>query len=235
MNSGTKNIMTKAQIYSETTMLRDNLKAQCDFAENPIDDSLPAVLPFYSSDNIQLIIIGQDPTVKNIISRRTIKHTLNLDKKGALHLYISEICRLLDIGFENIYATNIFKYFYTVPPERTMYVLYQHLVPNLELLKKELSCWQNAIVVSLGLPVLRLLTHEKAEVSEYWNYNKKTKKSDGNFKCCRSDSNKLGIDFYPLPHQPSIIKMFYKSHLKDYLKYVKTDCKQSNASIGKLV
>ncbi|MBX7044228.1 MAG: hypothetical protein K1X86_00195 [Ignavibacteria bacterium] len=154
-------------------------------------------------------------------NRLKIKHTLNLDKGGALKKYINDLCSALDISFENIYATNVFKYFYTIPPERTMNVIYSHVDKNLVLLERELVCYPDVPIITLGLPVLRLLTNENSEVSYYWDYNRKTKLTNGAFKCCLSSENKLKRDFFPLPHQPSLAKNFYKNNLQAYLNFTK--------------
>jgi len=198
------------------------LKSNNDFKENPIDSILLPVLPFRITNKIKLIIIGQDPTVKNEKSRESIEYTLNQDKAGSLKAYINQICSSLGISFENIYATNIFKYFYTDPPERTMRVLHSHLPANLELLKEELAAYPNIPIIALGLPVLQLLADEKAQVRDYWSYNPKTRKCDGIFRYCQAKDNKLKRDFYPFPHQPSIRKEFYSSNLKNYINFMKS-------------
>ncbi|HRF66841.1 MAG TPA: hypothetical protein PK605_05250 [Ignavibacteria bacterium] len=199
------------------------MKLKNDFKENPIDSNLLPVLPFRITNKIQLIILGQDPTVKNEKSRQSIEYTLNLDKAGSLKAYINQICNLLGISFDNIYATNVFKYFYTYPPERTMHVLYSHLPANLELLKEELAAYPNIPIIALGLPVLQLLAGEKAQVRDYWSYNPKTRKCEGKFTFCPAKDNKLERDIYPLPHQPSIRKDFYRSNLMNYIKYLKNN------------
>lgn len=205
----------------ETLAIRDVLTSNSDFKENPIDNLLFPVLPFRISNDINLIILGQDPTVKNEKSRRSIEYTLNLDKSGSLKSYISEIAETLRLKFDNVYATNFFKYFYSDPPERTMHVLYAHLEPNLRLLMEELSAYPKVPIITLGLPVLRLLTHEKAEVHRYWGYDKKSRRSTGVFDCCKEGDNKLERNVFPFPHQPSLRKPFYKETLMNYLKYVR--------------
>ena len=127
----------------------------------------------------------------------------------------------MDISIENIYATNIFKYFYTIPPAQTMSVLQAHLAPNLELLKEELSKFPKAKIITLGQPVLQLLAGEKKRVREYWDYNKNTGKSNRNCTLCKAEDNLLGRDFYPFPHQPSIRKEFYNVHLGEYIAFVR--------------
>lgn len=215
--------MKISEVFLKSFEIRDELKKNSDFPENPIDMFLLPVLPFRITNKIKLIILGQDPTVKLPKSRKTIEYTLNLDINGSLKNYIIQICKELGINFENIYASNIFKYFYTIPPERTMNVIISHLDKNLELLKEELSIYPKIPIITLGLPVLQLLTGDDAQVSYYWDYNKKTRKTNGNFKLCKAKDNKLGRDFFPLPHQPSLGKEFYRNNLSDYLRFIKAN------------
>jgi len=215
--------MKTSEIFVTSLKIRDELKKNSDFPENPIDMSLLPVLPFRITNKLKLIILGQDPTVKLPESRKTIEYTLNLDKNGSLKIYLNQVCNELGINFENIYATNILKYFYSRPPERTMNVIKSHLDKNLELLKEELSIYPKIPIITLGLPVLQLLAGDDAQVSYYWDYDKKTRKTNGNFKCCKVKDNKLGRDFFPLPHQPSLAKKFYKNNLKEYLKFMKSN------------
>lgn len=220
--------MKVTEIFIKSLEIRDFLKQRNDFAENQIDDSLLPVLPFRISRKIKLIIIGQDPTVKLTESRKTIEYTLNLDKNGSLKIYLDKICQELGIKFDNIYATNIFKYFYTSPPERTMYILENHLLINIKLLKEELSAYRKIPIITLGLPVLRLLAGDKSQVSYYWDYNKKTKSTNGNFKLCPAKDNILISDLFPFPHQPSITHGFYKNTLIEYLAFVKKNISIKN-------
>jgi len=208
-------------IINSSLIIRNKLKQVADFEENPIDDSLSPIKAFYGSDNISLIILGQDPTIKNISGRSKIEYTLNLDKNGALKKYIGEICKGLGFTIENVYATNIFKYFYKIPPAKTMNVLQKHLPENLNLVRKELSNFPDAIVISLGEPVLQLLAGTDRKVREFWDYNNLTKQTNGNYRFCRKKDNLLNRDFFPFPHQPSIRKVFYREHLSQYINYVK--------------
>jgi uracil-DNA glycosylase len=213
--------MKPSEVFLKSLEIRDNLKNKSDFSENPIDQGLLPVLPYKITDKIKLVIIGQDPTVKNPRSRQKIDYTLNLDKNGALKVYIKRICELLEIDFENIYATNLIKYFYTIPPQRTKHVLKSHLPKNLELLKEELVAFPNIPIVSLGLPILQLLTDETSQVKHYWDYDNKTKQTNGDFRVCEKKENILGRSFFPLPHQPSISKVFYDTNLKSYLEFMR--------------
>ncbi|MBX3009779.1 MAG: hypothetical protein KF816_17270 [Melioribacteraceae bacterium] len=213
--------MKLTEVFFESIQIRNSLKLHHDISENPIDHKLKPVLPFWITDKIKLIIIGQDPTVKNVKSRERIKYTLNLDKEGSLKKYITVICIGLGISFENVYATNVFKYFYSKPPQETMGVLFAHLESNLVLLKKELVNYQQLPVITLGLPVFQLLAGVDKQVRDYWGYNVKTKRKDYAFRYCSKEQNKLERNFFPFPHQPSLRKVYYKENLDGYLNFMK--------------
>ena len=182
------------------------------YADNLIQPESGIVPPFIGKSEIKLIIIGQDPTIKNVERRKNINVTLNLDKNGALRTYIERICLSLGFLLDNIYATNLFKYFYTIPPAQTFDVLKAHLNDNLTLLTKELSVFPKCPTITLGEPVLKLLVNQEKPdmVRYYWDYNKNTKCSEGNFHFVSANDNKLARDFFPFCHQPSIRKEFYK-------------------------
>jgi len=193
---------------------------------NLVKQELGFVPPYFGKADIKLIIIGQDPTIQNVERRKNIKCTLNLDKAGSLTRYVEQICEGLGITIENVFATNIFKYFYTKPPAQTFDVLKKHLPYNLELLNKELELFPEAPVITLGEPVLKLLTNDKAKVRVYWGYDSKTKSCNDNFNFVGTDdNNEIGRVFYPFCHQPSQRKQFYKENLKKYIKYVKDELK----------
>ena len=208
-------------IIKTSKEIRNKLKSELDFKENPIDDTLDPVKPYLGKDEIKLIIIGQDPTIKNEERRKEILCTLNLDKNGSLKRYIEEnICFGLGISLENVYATNIYKYFYTQRPATTFGILQKHLKENLTLLVNELDQFQNATIITLGEPVLRLLAGTNSRVRYFWDYNHETKISNGNFSFSHGIDNLLGRNFFPLPHQPSLRKNFYKNNLIDYINFV---------------
>jgi uracil-DNA glycosylase len=209
-------------IIKTSKEIRDKLKRELDFMENPIDDTLDPVKPYWGKGEIKLIIIGQDPTIKNEERRNDISCTLNLNKKGALKRYIEEdICFGLGISMENVYATNIFKYFYTNRPATTFNVMQNHLKENLKLLVDELNQFQNATVIILGEPVLRLLVGTTRRVRYFWDYNQETKISNGNYSFSLAANNLLGRDIFPFPHQPSLRKKFYRDHRNQYIEFVK--------------
>jgi hypothetical protein len=212
------------EVITEATAVRNYLKENADFTENPIDTSLPPVRPFGPTENVRLIVLAQDPTIQNAGRRSYIDYTLNLDKNGSLNRYITQICDLLAIPFDRVYATNIFKYFYTIPPASTMNVLQAHLKSNVSLLKKELADFPGVPIVTLGEPVLQLLTNDSELVRNYWGYNGTSNISNGMFRANSSHTNLLQRSFYPLPHIKSVSKMFYANTLENYVSYIKTNC-----------
>lgn len=214
----------------------DELKSQVEHIMNSLEDvkDNPVVggfvPPYIGGGEIKLVIIGQDPTVKNPMSRSKIAYTLNLDKKGALRSYVEKIAECLSISMDNVYATNLFKYFYTVPPANYFEILKNHLPQNLELLNKEISDLSISVdcpIITLGEPVLQLLLEENSvsgkekKVRYYWDYNSTTRSSSRNFRFVEESKSALSLKFYPFCHQPSIRKQFYKDWLKDYISFVK--------------
>lgn len=202
----------------QTELLRSNLE---NYNTNPIDFELNVIPPFKGNGKIKLIIIGQDPTIRNVKSRKNITCTLNLDKNNSLKTYINSICEKLGITFENVYATNLFKHFYTNPPADTPEVLQAHLEPSLDLLKQELDEYKNLPVITLGQPLLQLLCGNNALVKNFWDYDKKTGKTNSSFSYSIGSENKLNRDLYPFPHQQSIRKEFYKNTLNSYTQFMR--------------
>jgi len=148
--------MHLSEVIRKAILIRDYLKNFMDDPLNEIDDSLLPVTPFKISSEIKVIIIAQDPTIQQKKSRQKIDITLNLDKNGALKNYIEKICKNLNVKIENIYATNLFKYFYTHPPEKTFNVLKKHFEPNLKLLENfEIIIFIKKLTPSFPLSLLK--------------------------------------------------------------------------------
>lgn len=216
--------MNEKEVTEKSLLIRDMLIANNNFKENLIDDTLPPIPPFKVSDYIKLIIIGQDPTIREADRRKFIKVTLNLDKDGSLKTYLNKFFNILSIKLENVYATNIFKYFYTIPPADTFEILQQHLKHNLDLVKEEISDYPNVPIIALGEPVLKLLIKnpELNEMKYYWdNKNYKTNKPQI-FKYSLANENLLNRDFFPFPHQPTGQRnRFYIDTLEKYSEFMK--------------
>ena len=62
-----------------------------------IDQALGLPRVFRGTGQIRLIVLGQDPTVKNVASRGNIHQVLNLDKRGSLKVYLTQICEEFDL------------------------------------------------------------------------------------------------------------------------------------------
>ncbi len=193
-----------------------------DYEENPIEKHRVIPPYFISSASIKLVIIGQDPTIKRVDRRKEIDCTLNLNKPGAIRKYVKRICSKLGISIEEVYATNLFKYFYTFPPARTFPILKDHLQPNLVLLEKELSTIPQCPIITLGEPILKLLVNDNAKVRDCWGYDKQTSKTSEQFSFIQAKENKLNRSFFPFCHQPSFARIpFYKETLDQYIDFVK--------------
>src|SRR5947209_5066918 len=74
-----------------------------------IDDELSIPKTFQGSGPIRLVVLGQDPTVQEIESRRRIKTVLTLDQSGSnLYKFVERICKGLQLKVDqNVYATNV--------------------------------------------------------------------------------------------------------------------------------
>ena len=196
-----------------------------------IDQHYPIPDIFLGTGDIRLVIIGQDPTVKNPSSRGQIKVVLNLDKKGSVRAYISQICEEFKLELDkNVYATNLFKNFFVRPPTQIkecdiLDIFSQYWLP---LLREELKMFPNVPIITLGEPLLRvlLIDRSKARVRKYWDYKQGWQVNKANrptaFSFVVPKDNKLGRMLFPFPHQPSLIKKFYTCTLREYLNYMKT-------------
>jgi len=196
-----------------------------------IDFSLDFIPPYSKATNIKdikLIILGQDPTVRREASRKEIKKTLNLDKSGSLRTYIQLICNRLNIDLDKeVYATNLYKCFFHLPPADHPQILINHREQWLSFLKEELTVFDDTIpIITLGEPLLKqLVTSKHKKVSYYWDYIGYST-SNKDFKKVDSPDNLLNRTIFPLAHQPSWSrKKFYKNYLVDYLSFLNSNYK----------
>ena len=200
------------KIFEKLIKIRNVLKNKKDNEINPIYLKLDPVKPYLGKLDIKIVIIGQDPTVKKHKSREKIKFTLNLDKKGVLKNYVEKI-----ISVDNVYATNLFKYFYTCPPADTIEILNYHLNENIQLLQQELNYFPNLPIITFGEPVLKLISKKpEKDMKYYWNY----KNNSSGYKFCEKEDSKINRIFFPFPHQPTIARNgFYKDNLENFIKF----------------
>lgn len=211
----------RLNLLSQTLKNDTELSKDIDFTYNFI----PPYCKADSISNIKLIIIGQDPTIRNTKTRKNINYTLNLDKpKGAIRRYLEFICKELEIDLDSqVYATNLYKCFFHIPPADNPEILSKHLQPWLEFIDNELSVFDTNIpIITLGEPIIKqLITSKHKKVRYYWNYIGNTT-SGSDFKFVSKENNLLNRRIFPLAHQPSYSRgRYYKKYLTDYLKIIK--------------
>jgi hypothetical protein len=196
-----------------------------------IDSSLPFLSPYSKAikcNDIKLVFIGQDPTVRNPDSRRTITATLNLDKNNSLKSYLGLVCKILKIDIDTeVYATNLYKCFFTFPPADDETILTRHFKIWTDLLINELSVFKQPIIITLGEPLIKQLIHTRnKEVKYYWDYIGTTQ-SGKNFRAINIQDNYIQRRIYPIAHQPTWSQnKFYRDYLNDYLNFVLRDRKK---------
>ena len=192
-----------------------------------VDPILDIPQVFRGKAEIRLIVLGQDPTVKNRASLPLIKTVLNLDKRGALRAYLSRICEDLGLNLdEHVYATNYLKNFFVKPPTQIEEInVFQQFGPMwLPLLKDELAQFPQGPVMTLGEPQLASLVSGEASprVRDYWGYTPGWKSGEsGPFHYVVAGDNRLKRALYAFPHQPSIGKRFYRERLASYSAFVR--------------
>lgn len=196
-----------------------------------IDTSLSLPTHFVGSGEIRLVIVGQDPTIQNAAARTKIKTVLNLDKPNSLRKFIERLCSDLGLHLdEHIYATNAAKGFFTQPPTAIeesdgINVLAESRSVWGPILREELNRFPGAAVISLGEPVLAMLSAtEPPEMKSFWGYDKGWK--NGKFTQptkFAAAQNIVGRDIFPFVHQPSMRKAFYKQRWEAYIRYIRRE------------
>ena len=187
---------------------------------------LDTPIPFKGSKEIKLVILGQDPTVRDAKRRREIKSTLLLKQRGTLRTYISRICRLLDLKLdENIYATNLLKNFFTEPPFdieiREAGFIKKAFDYWKDLLTTELEEYRGLPVITLGEPVVNCLVNEPIRICRYWGYDEE-KKSHMEMRYIRPEENILNMTIFPFPHVfKREVNGFYLKRIETYTKFMR--------------
>ena len=192
-----------------------------------IDASYPIPQPYQGSGTIKLIILGQDPTVKNAVARAKIKTVLNLDKNGSARGYLSDLSQKLGFDLQqNIYATNIYKNFFIAPPTQIseIDIFKTFLTAWLPLLKDELAQFDGVPVITLGRPVLSSLLKSDTpnRLRDCWGYTSKWRAGQfDSLDYIKPEENLLGCTIFPFPHQPTLRKPFYRERKDRYIAFVR--------------
>jgi len=192
-----------------------------------IDTSLTPPDPFQGRGEIKLIVLGQDPTVHNPQHRKNLKVTLLLNQPGRLRTYIEDICKGLDLGLdENIYATNLLKNFFTVPPDTRSKKNPQFFRKAADywipLLREEIKEFENVPILPLGEPVLNCLTksEQRILIRNFWGYEGPAQYGK-NFAYMKPTENILSRVVFPFTHLPGRSHKIYQQQFDSYLEFMK--------------
>lgn len=184
-----------------------------------IDDTLPVPRPFMGTGDIRLVILGQDPTVKAVATRKKIATVLMLDQTASkLREFLTGICTVLGMSLDdNVYATNVCKNFFTAPPKKLTTDVIDLSWPKWRpLLVEELARFPNAAILTLGKPILKVLVRDPAvkDLKHYWGH--------GEYQLVEAQHSTLGRRFFPFPHITSFrTKPLYRTHRDNYLSFVR--------------
>jgi hypothetical protein len=202
-------------------------KLVCSEIGSYVDTSLAPPEPFRGRGKIKLIVLGQDPTVHDPEYKKKIKVVLLLNQPGGLRRYVGDICNALDIELDdNVYATNLLKNFFTVPPDKMRKENPQffqkaadHWIP---LLKEEIEEFENVPILPLGEPVLNCLTKSPdwTFIRYSWGYEGPAKYRQ-NFSCIEPEENVLSRVIFPFPHLPGLTHKIYRQQKDGYLVFMK--------------
>lgn len=210
-----------SDVINESKTIRNRLLGDNELAVyiDKCRDRIP--VPKVGNGEIKLIFIGQDPTVKNETSRDLINVVLNLDRQNSLYRYLEDIANKLGCSIEqNVYATNLLKCFFVAPPATIKGAVSRYTPYWIDLLNEELAYYPNALVITLGEPVLNaLIKNGSKKVRKYWGYIGNNQANINNFNYCDANNNLLQRKIFPFPHQPSIRKQFYSSYLDAYIHF----------------
>jgi len=172
--------------------------------------------------------LGQDPTVRDPEFKKKIKVVLLLNQAGGLKRYLGDtICNGLGIDLDkNVYATNLLKNFFTVPPDKKrkedpefFQKAADHWIP---LLKEEIAEFENVPVLTLGEPVLNCLTNSPdwVLIRYSWGYEGPAQYGQ-NFGYIKPEENVLSRIIFPFPHLPGLRHPIYRQQMPGYLAFMK--------------
>ena len=217
--------MDKKQLSSEVKKVIDTLG--CSEIASYIDLSLIPPDPFRGIGKIKLLVLGQDPTVHNPEQRKKLMVTLLLDQPGRLRTYIEDICKGLDLDLEeNVYATNLLKNFFTVPPDSLRKTKPEFFTKATDywilLLREELEEFKNVPILPLGEPVMNCLKKNPGcdLIRNYWGYEGPAQYGP-NFSYIEPTENILSRVIFPFPHLPGMSHKIYQQQFDSYLAFMK--------------
>lgn len=191
--------------------------------------------PFLGSDDIRLVIIGQDPTVANRRSQLGITTALDLARPGPLRAYVAALCADFGLTLEQVYATNVCKMVFADTPTRLgkqgvdVLTIACDAGDWLGLLADEAAQFPGALVVSLGKPVLSLLVRDSStRLRDYWGYHPRWKEEPLlRPSVIQRASSTIARMIAPYPHLNSANKAFYRTARPDYSEYVRHQYKNT--------
>ncbi|MCY2963630.1 MAG: hypothetical protein NT069_08280, partial [Planctomycetota bacterium] len=154
-----------------------------------------------------------------------------LDRKPhPLYRFVERICRPLGLSLqENVYATNACKNFFFPRPNAIkrrdkVDVIARSWNQWRELLLLELARFPDAIVCTLGQPILRLLLKpgQPRNLGHYWGMTEYyTRHQSRRFRCVEAEASSIGRRFVPLYHLYSTGVQYFRTFRRDYLSVVR--------------
>jgi hypothetical protein len=193
-----------------------------------LDTALPIPSPYIGTGPIRLVVLGQDPTIRDTQRRRLIRTALNLDRRGSLLAYLGTICESLGLDLKkHVYATNLIKNFFSIPPTDIRDIPVFALAASvwLPLLLEEIAPFASAPVITLGEPLLQIVASKgpSERVRDYWGYvpHWQSSRHSPEFRYLEPLDNRLNRTVLPFPHQPSLRKPYYRTYLPSYLRFVR--------------
>ena len=131
----------------------------------------------------------------------------------------------LDVD-ENIYATNLLKNFFTIPPdsmrEKDPQFFQKAADYWIPLLKEEIKEFEKVPILPLGEPVLNCLVESPdwVLIRNYWGYEGPAQYGQ-NFGYIKQTENILSRIIFPFPHIPALTHKFYRQQMNGYLAFMK--------------
>jgi hypothetical protein len=158
-----------------------------------------------------------------VVSRASITTVLNLNIQGnSLSRHVTKLLGAIGFTLNEVYATNAVNCFFTMPPAHLGQgsVLQHAFSAWQELLLGEIAEYPKVPVITLGEPVLRLISGEMhwTRLRDHWGYPGWRAEPLSYLSRRR---NLLQRDVFPFPHQSSFRKAFYARQLPAYSDFTR--------------